>query len=209
MKINTKLILIALLSVSSVQFSSGQVQKNANKDWLIQSTGYSSKIVNNKEDIILENGLIRRTFKKAANLACYDFSNLSNGQQLIRAIEPEAIVNINGKEYEIGGLKGQKEKAYFLTSWFPTLKANPDAFVFKTSREVPLEQALNSKSPFWSSHSEQAKGIGLVLEFQHPKLPGISVDVHYEIYDGLPVLRKWVEVRNESQKKIEVNRLVN
>lgn len=115
MKINTKLILIALLSVSSVQFSSGQVQKNANKDWLIQSTGYSSKIVNNKEDIILENGLIRRTFKKAANLACYDFSNLSNGQQLIRAIEPEAIVNINGKEYEIGGLKGQKEKAYFLT----------------------------------------------------------------------------------------------
>src|SRR5690606_24889626 len=40
-------------------------------------------------------------------------------------------------------------------------------------------------------------------------LPGIIVEVHYEIYDGLPVLRKWVEVRNESSSKIQVNRVVN
>ncbi|WP_313191857.1 alpha-galactosidase [Sphingobacterium sp.] len=209
MRINTNLILIALLAVSTVQNAEGQKTQPAHKDWLIQSTGFQSKIVNNKDEIVLENGLIRRAFKKAANLACYDFSNLSNGQQLIRAIEPEAIVNINGKDYEIGGLKGQKEKAYFLTEWFPSLKANPDAFVFKSAKESPLEHALNSNSPFWSSNSEKAKGIGLVLEFQHPELAGVSVDVHYEIYDGMPVLRKWVEVRNESQTKIQVNRLVN
>lgn len=209
MKINPKLILFALLSVAVIQPINAQTGTSAKPDWLIQSKDYKSKIVNSNDGIILDNGLIRRSFKKAANLACYDFTNLTNGQQLIRAIEPEAIVNINGQDYEIGGLKGQKEKAYFLTDWFSNLEANPDAFTFQSAKEVPIEQNLKVNSTFWSSSNELPNGLGMVFTFQHPKLTGISVDVHYEIYDGIPVLRKWVEVRNESSAKIMVNRVVN
>ena len=208
MRINPKLFLITLFSIAFNQFCSAQ-EGNPKVDWLIDSKGFEATINENGSDISLTNGLIQRTFKKADNLVCYDYRNLSNGQQLIRSVEPEAYVNINGKEYEVGGLKGQKEKAYLLNEWLSDFKANPDAFTFRASKIVPLEASLTAKGAFWSSSKESAGGKGLVLEFIHSDLKGIVIEVHYEIYDGLPVLRKWVEVVNESGRAIQVNRVVN
>ena len=70
-----------------------------------------------KKDIHLYNGLVKRTFRLSPNVVCMDYKNMITGQQLLRALEPEAIVTINGKEYNVGGLYGQKEKAYLLPEW--------------------------------------------------------------------------------------------
>jgi len=45
------------------------------------------------------------------------------------------------------------------------------------------------------------KGIHLALKFVAPStapasLGKVAVIVHYELYDGLPAFRKWVEVEN-------------
>jgi hypothetical protein len=37
-------------------------------------------------------------------------------------------------------------------------------------------------------------------------LKDIEIEVHYELYDGLPVFSKWIELINHSERKIKVNR---
>jgi hypothetical protein len=73
-------------------------------DWLVEPTSQPAGVFVTGKDIILENGLVRRTFREKPNLACTDYSNLITGQQLLRAVKPEASVVIDGKEYRIGGL---------------------------------------------------------------------------------------------------------
>jgi len=40
------------------------------------------------------------------------------------------------------------------------------------------------------------------------KLRGLSVDLYYELYAGHPVIRKWIEIRNNSSHWIKVDRLL-
>ncbi|MGY0038840.1 hypothetical protein [Pedobacter sp. NJ-S-72] len=82
------------------------------QDWLINSSGKNARIYRSTDskDIIFSNGLVKRSFRLQPNLACTDFSNLSNNQQLIRAVSPEAKLTIDGKTYNVGGLHGQKNK---------------------------------------------------------------------------------------------------
>lgn len=47
-----------------------------------------------------------------------------------------------------------------------------------------------------------------VRSLADPVLAGVSVNVIYEIYDGYPVIRKWVEVHNNGANWIKLNDLV-
>lgn len=38
-------------------------------------------------------------------------------------------------------------------------------------------------------------------------LPGLIVKVHYELYDGLPLMSKWVSIENESGQEIVINNI--
>ena len=69
----------------------------------------------------MHNGLVQRKFRIESNAVYYDFINLVTGQQLIRAVKPEAKIQVNGKWYDIGGLHGQKENAYFLPEWLDVI----------------------------------------------------------------------------------------
>jgi len=42
--------------------------------------------------------------------------------------------------------------------------------------------------------------------FDSPKnFPGVTIAVHYEIYDGLPLISKWLTVSNQSSRAITLN----
>ena len=104
------LIIIAL-------FCKGQRASERQKsDWLINSKGYVATIIKSEKgkDIVLSNGLLKRTFRIQPNVACTGYLNLSNGQQLLRTVKPEAALIVDGKKYNIGGLHRQKEHAYLL-----------------------------------------------------------------------------------------------
>lgn len=81
-------------------------------DWLVQSVKPKAAVYTSvdKKDIHLYNGLVKRTFRLSPNVACIDYKNMITGQQLLRALKPEAIITINGKEYNVGGLHGQKDR---------------------------------------------------------------------------------------------------
>lgn len=66
---------------------------------------------------------MRRVFRLGPNAATIALDNLYSGEAFLRAVKPEAIIQINGIKYEIGGLEGQPNHAYLLPEWVDSLKA--------------------------------------------------------------------------------------
>ncbi len=180
-------------------------------DWLVEPTNQPADVFVTGKDIVLENGLVRRTFRMKPNLACIDYSNLSNGQQLLRAVKPEARVVIDGKEYEIGGLEGQKENAYLLPEWVDSMHAGKTDFLLSSYHISDLQPFLHWRRATSAMNSHPAKGkqVDFIFVSGETELAGIHVVVHYELYDGLPLIVKWVSIENRAQKVIRMDRVVN
>ncbi len=185
------------------------------QDWLVNSAGKNAEIYRSadQKDIILSNGLLKRSFRLQPNLVCTDFSNLSNNQQLIRAVSAEAKLTIDGKTYNIGGLNGQKQKAYLLNSWLDEMTADPADFHFKSYKVSPVAPYVNWKlaAKEWAANRKQPTGKMLTFSFESslPSLKGIIVNVNYELYDGIPLLCKWLSIENKGQQTIKLNKVIN
>lgn len=180
-------------------------------DWLISPVRQKAGVYQDGKDIILYNGLVKRVFRTGPNTACIDFKNLSNGQQLLRSIKPEARITIDGKEYNIGGLHGQKENAYLLPEWVDSLRAGKEDFIVTGHTVSDIHPYLNWKESIPAMGAKQATGKELVFDYVSdlPSLKGIIIHVHYELYDGLPLIVKWVSVENKTNASIRLNRVVN
>ena len=202
------------------QFADAQTLKWDNRfdqsvpeDWLVKPITTKANVFQNEKegDLVLYNGLVRRSFKVSPNFACYDFQNMATGQQLLRAIRPEAKLTIDGKEYNVGGVVGQQEKAYLQQEWMKGFKAGAGDFIFAGYTVTDIQPYINWKRTTWASVNKQATGKSLAVSFRSavPSLKDLSVVVHYELYDGIPLVVKWVELINKSSNNIVVNRIVN
>ncbi|MFN5364896.1 MAG: alpha-galactosidase, partial [Bacteroidota bacterium] len=184
-------------------------------DWLVnRSNSKAGAFLSlDERDIILWNGLARRTFRIGANLACYDYRNLCSGEQLLRAVKPEARIVLNGKSYNIGGLYGQKQQGYLLPEWVDALAGKPEDFQLASWEVKKISPRINWKRNRWASNQMDATGVELVFQFEHASasLEGLKVFVHYELYDYLPLICKWVTITNEnsSGKSFVVDKIVN
>ena len=87
-------------------------------DWLVHPTGKAGLYrTGHPEEITLSNGLIARTFRLGPNAATVGLRNLMTGEEMLRAVKPEAIIEVDGKRREVGGLKGQPDLAYLTPEW--------------------------------------------------------------------------------------------
>lgn len=182
-------------------------------DWLVTPCPVRSAVYKSEDgqNIILTNGLLRRTFRIRPNVTCFDYTNLSTGQQLLRANMPEAVVEIEGTRYNIGGLYGEKQKAYLRPSDLDLLKAHENDFRFRSYRVTALTPFIQWKPKGWAMHKQQPTGKSLAFVFGsgNPGLENITVTVHYDLYDGLPLIAKWVSVENNSKHKITIGKVIN
>lgn len=190
-----------------------QNDKLNNDDWLIKGTAIKAGIYQtaDKKNIILYNGLLKRVFRISPNVACIDFKNMSNGQQLLRAIKPEARITINNIVYNIGGLHGQSENAYLLPEWVDRFSEGKNDFSFKRFEVNDLQPFLHWKSRVWAFNSSAPEGkvISFIYESSLPELNGLTIKVNYELYDNVPLLVKWLSVENKSGKAISIGNIVN
>ena len=101
-------------------------------DWLIDPTPFTARVFRGtgSNELVLANGLIARTFRLAPNAATVGLDNLVTGEAMLRGVKPEAIVEIDGTRYEVGGLKGQPNYAFLRPEWVEQLRADPAAFRF-------------------------------------------------------------------------------
>ena len=178
-------------------------------DWLVQPHTQPAAVQETDNQLILSNGLIQRRFVTAPNFATVDYSNQITETSFLRGIKPEAILTIDGQEYEIGGLKGQPDYAYLDDEWIADFTSDENAFQFQEYRIGKPE----ARYPWIKRRTETStayppEGVTLTVAFSPPpSLDSLQVCVHYELYQGIPVLSKWITIHNEGQKPIQLDAL--
>lgn len=212
-------MLLPLMSAAAIFTVSRQISQlpvwkgqTANEDWLIAKPTAKAELFRtvDPKEIVLSNGLVARTFRISPNAATVGLEELTKGNELVRAASPEALVTIDGIDYEVGGLTGQPDLAYLTQEWKARLRADPKAFQF-----AGLEVGVPAERLKWKAtrpHEDDPwppKGVRLTLNFTAPKdsaVEGVKVAVSYELYDGLPILGKSFRLENDSGKQIRLNR---
>ncbi len=178
------------------------------RDWLLGRVSARAELHHDKirNELILTNGLIARKIRLAPNAATVAFDNLVTGEGLLRAVAPEAEVEINGQRYAVGGLIGQPNLAYLRRDWLGRMHADPNAFQFERYETgQPLERMPWRRLRHGSQEAWPPRGKALTLWFTNRALPDVRVAVHYELYDGLPLLGKWLTIHNQGSQSIRLN----
>ncbi len=72
-------------------------------DWLIDPTPFQATIATNaaENEIVLENGLVRRVFKILPDAATVAFDNLMTGESILRSVRPEAQIELDGNKFDV------------------------------------------------------------------------------------------------------------
>lgn len=168
----------------------------------------------------LSNGLISRRFvlqqrPASGYWATWDFvSHLEDSGEtsLLRSLTPETVVTLDGVEYPVGGLID----ASCVGAASMQCKTPAGAFMNRSTAVIPDPTAFRYVShrlsapekPFaWTPGTRGSPpnvqwppvGQHLTVTFQAP--PGappavaiITVEVHYEMYVGHPILTKWISL---------------
>lgn len=226
-----------------LHFAYGVALYASEPDWLIDPAPYTSEI-KHREDrraIDLDNGLVRRSFILQPNAATVSLKHRITGEEFVRSIRPEAVVEIDGMKFNIGGLLGQPVHNYLLPEWIDNMETDPQSFryvghsVGKTQERFPWKKRLD-----WMAQDLPwpPPGKSLTLRFKADEqtmnallsakdgesdhklivenkagrleyLKKINIDVHYEIYDGLPLIAKWLTIHNKADTVITIDRFIN
>lgn len=187
----------------------------ARTDYLIDPAAFLARAGRGgtEQELVLDNGLVRRTWRLAPNGATVGYDNLTSGAAMLRSVRPEARVTIDGTDYAVGGLVGQPNHAYLAPEWLDAMTADPEAM-----RLVDVAAGEPAQRLAWGRRRHAAPGAvwpppgkALRMDYQIPESAredhqGISVSVHYELYDGVPIMSKWIEVHNGSKAPVTVDR---
>ncbi|MEZ5045070.1 MAG: alpha-galactosidase [Saprospiraceae bacterium] len=176
-------------------------------DWLLDPSPFKAGVFRGQhpDEITLSNGLIRRTFRLSPNAATIGFENLINGQTILRGVKPEAEISLNGQHYQVGGLLGQTNLAFLKEDWIAALSKDTAALSLENISIGPTEAPFEWKAV--RHHAKGAtwppKGVHLSMDYSLPMAGKLTV--HYELYDGLPVIAKWISVVNESKANLSID----
>lgn len=184
-------------------------------DWLLEKPLQKAGVFKSPDSkvVILDNGLVRRRFRISPGVACFDYTNLTTGQQLVRTISEEGRITINGMEYNIGGLSPIAERGYLQTDWLDTCRVLPTSLYPAALEVSDLNPYPQGPSDRWRFPSPIKSGKEVRFIYKVPSGSGlekVTVTVHYELYDGVPLIVKYITVQNgDSSAPLVVGRLVN
>ena len=206
--IKTKELFIGSIAFLCALGAAGRA--GADRDWLVRRVTEPVRVVERADgkEVVMDNALIRRTFRLRPNAATVGYDNLMTGESMLRAVKPEARVEIDGVRFDVGGLKGQPDHAYLLSEWLDSLRSNPEAFQF-AGYEIgrTKERFAWRRRRYCADTAWPPAGASLSLHFKPPadKLKGLRLSVHYEMYEGIPLLCKWLSVHNGSGQTVRLN----
>lgn len=195
--------------------------KPPESDYLIDARPFVASVTRSKDgrELILSNGLIRRVWRLSPNGACVAFDNLMTGQAMLRSVRPEARLTIDGKPLDVGGIVGQPNHAFLLPEWLESMKADPQAM-----RLIGFDIGKPAERIAWGRRRRAAsdatwppKGAYLRMDYALASetedgiggKSSVRVSVHYELYDGVPVISKWITVHNLGDRPITVDRFTS
>ena len=117
------LLLIVFVTAGSNLIAQMPANYQLETDWLIDQTKYEATVAVDKSagKIRLSNGLIQREFDSRFGTTVR-YSNQMTGQSIIRAVEPEGSITLDGITYPIGGASGQPNKAFLTEQWLNSMQ---------------------------------------------------------------------------------------
>jgi hypothetical protein len=214
------------------------VSRPSAPDYLIDAAACDASICRSPagDQLVVQNGLIRRVWQVTPNGACVAFDNLMTGQSMLRSVRPEARLTVDGNTYDVGGLVGQPNHAYLTDEWIARMQSDPAAMQLvdvelgvprerfawgQVRRAAPdarwppqgvyvrMDYALPARGDQHGSNPTGAPGTVPNADRDdqaHAPPADIRVSVHYELYDGLPAMSKWITVHNPSDHAIMLDR---
>jgi len=187
--------------------------KRGPADWLINGSGYTSTIEETDDRLKMTNGLITRSFTLKPDGATISLYNNITNTELLRSVKPEATITLNGIPMKVGGLTGQPVDNYLTEEWISNMKQDSlSPFVRTGYKSGEIEPRFEWKKRLewmpkdlpWPPSGKSADFIYTAKE-ENSLVKGIKVIVHYEIYDGIPLMCKWITVENNSAEEIVIN----
>lgn len=157
-------------------------QRGPMPDWLLDGSDYKAGVyrTDHPHEMVLENGLVRRTFRLSPNAATVGLDHQRTGHAVLRAVRPEAEVTLDGVAYPVGGLTGQPNDAFLLTEWLDTMQADPMAFRF-----VGFEVGKPQERFAWKRVRHHAPDAVWPPE-------GVHLQMHYAMPEPSPEDLSWV-----------------
>ena len=201
-----------------------KAQSSPTDDYLIEPKPYTAEVTRSEDgrNLILSNRLIRRVWRLSPNGACVAFDNLITDQAMLRSVRPEARLTIDGEQLDVGGLVGQPNHAFLSPEWLEKMKSDT-----KAMRLIGFETGEPKERIAWGRVRHASpdavwppKGAYVRMDYAMPYADESSeetrkneskllVSVHYELYDGLPVMSKWVTVHNQSDQTVTIDRFTS
>ena len=195
--------------------ASASLPTDQESDWLVSRDPPIPTALSMSADgktLSLANGLIERSFfvGSAGAFCTVEYRHMITGQTFFRGLSPEANITLSGAAFDVGACVGQQAghfEFFDRDAILPSLAVDPAAF-----RLVNYTTAAPQELFPWKPGQRHAprdiawppRGVRLSALFEAPAgassspssaaAGDVHVTIHYEMYDGLPVLRKWLEV---------------
>lgn len=188
----------------------GALPAQTGPDWLVDAGPYRARIeaAADGSGVTLTNGLLARRLRLQPNAATVAFDDLVGGAALLRAVGPEALVTLDGRSFAIGGLVDAGIKNFLTPAAEAALRGDPAAFQL-----VGWEERAIAPPFAWQPRREwladprpwPPPGKALALHFAPPAGgPSVTATIVYELYDGIPLLTKRLELHDTGDTAVVV-----
>lgn len=200
-------------------------------DWLVDARPYAARVSRSADGrrIVLDNGLVRREWVIAPDVACVSFRNLVTGAELVRAVRPEVRIALDeggesaapaderarpfaaeaspaARLEPVGGLAGQPNHAFLTPAMLAAMTRDAAARWRCTELATgPIRPRLAWKRV---RHDEgrpwPPPGVELVFRFERDGARGAApvLEVRYELHDGLPLVSKSFALENRGAPRV-------
>ena len=210
--------LLAFVLVGLASSAAQSPPAASSHDWLVTDDPLVARGAKSDDGkrVTIENGCLSATWTLSPDAALVGIEVGTSKEQMVRAVQPMARVQIDGKDFAVGGLLGQRDRAFLLPEELATMTADPAAFrcvsfEFRPMQErFPWPQSARTR-PIHGEVHWPPRGVHGVFGFRTPEGldPSLRLEVHVEVYDGLPLVCQWFELHNGSHKAIELDRFTS
>lgn len=182
--------------------------KRSDIDWLVSPDSYKAEVMAGADgkSIVITNGLTSRVFRITPNLATVDILNHMSGENMLRAVSSEGELTINGQKWSLGGLEGQPERGYLKLEWIDEMTVAERSFIVEDFEISDSIHSLAWARSRWALNKELPTGKSLTFTMRGTgDVSNLKVKLHFDIYDRVPVIRKHMEIFNESDEPVNLD----